>query len=469
MTAELFFNEYWFWLSVTMIIAFIWAPKTWTPGELVSAASMNTNIRDHLNENLRTQATALTGNQNNLALEGPFANLKCSNASELVITGALVDSGNLDGAKIYMEALDQKVILKNQNASSTTSNRIITPYAKDLALSVFDRLLLIYDGTTSRWRASVTTREMIGQSLHGVNLLADPTYLIWPAGDAADPAHWTSSGAGVAIAREATIRKKGLFSAKLTYGAACAYLDQDILPTADYDDGFDGEEFSFGAWIYTNSSDMKIGVEDGVLTTGYSAAHAGDSAWAWLTGSHTIDSGATKITFRCKLNAAGIAYISWPTLIKGSIPPPAPLWPRIVRGELAPTLSGDPLGTGTELWADSLGRPFIVEDVQIECISDGVGQAMILDINHWNGAAWNSMFNTKPEIAVGDRSGGEQPDGTYRYRCFAAGFGTSVTNARIGIDCDQAANSGAKNPTVNIRALQFQRPQELLLGYNSVK
>ena len=40
------------------------------------------------------------------------------------------------------------------------------------------------------------------------------------------------------------------------------------------------------------------------------------------------------------------------------------------------------------------------------------------------------------EVAVGERSGGEQPDGTYRYRCFTGGFGTGVTNARIGIDCE---------------------------------
>lgn len=310
--------------------------------------------------------------------------------------------------------------------------------------------------------------EALDESLHGVNLLADPSYLIWPSGDAADPAHWTSSGTGVTVGREVTIRKVGTTSAQITYGSATAYLDQDILPTADYDDGFDGKDFSAGCWVYTDSSDCKIGIEDGVLTTGYSDAHTGNSTWEWLTCTHTQDSSASKIVFRQRLSAAGDAYYSWPTVVKGSIPPQEPFWPRVIRGAMSPLLSGDPLGTGTELWANTLSRPFIVEDVQIECISVTGGQAMILDVNQWNGSAWVSMFTTKPQVANGARSGGAQPDTTYQYRCFTGGFGTSNTFARIGIDCDQAAASGGKNPTVNIRALQFQRPQELLLGFDSL-
>ena len=311
--------------------------------------------------------------------------------------------------------------------------------------------------------------EALDEGLHAVNLLADPTYLIWPAGDAADPAHWVSSGAGVTIGREVTIVKAGVTSAQLTYAAATVYLDQDILPAGDYDDYFDGKDFSFGAWIWSDSIDAKIGIDDG-SDNSYSDTHAGDSAWEWLTGTHTIDASATEINFRHKLAAAGDLYSSWPTVIKGSIPPMEPFWPRVIRGSLSTTLAGDPLGTGTELWAGTLGRPFIVQDVQIEAISDNsVDQAMILDVNQWNGSAWVSMFSTKPEIAANVRSGGEQPDGTYQMRCFKAGFGTTNAFARIGIDCDQAAVSGAKNPTVFIRALQFQRPQEILLGFDSVQ
>ncbi|MCP4299434.1 MAG: hypothetical protein GY783_02510 [Gammaproteobacteria bacterium] len=459
--------DYASWWWILPLFGFIWAPKTWTPGELVSAASMNTNIRDHLNESLRTQATVLTGTQNNFALDGPFAYLLCSNASALTLTGALIDSGNVDGAKITIEALVETVTLKHQNANSTSSNRIITTDGLDLVLEVTDRLILIYDGTATRWRADATPRYMVENSLNNVNLLADPTFLIWPAGDAAVPAHWAISGTGAAIARETGTVKVGAMAAKLTYGSAAAYLYQYILPSADYDGYFDGEKFGIGAWIYSDSSDCRIGIQDG-SDESWSDAHPGDETWQWLKIPHTIDGAATYISASMKLDSAGYGILCWPSLVWGPIPPPKPLWPRIVRSDLWPMLSGDPVGAGTELWAHSFSRPFIVEDVQIESPSDAAGQAMILDVNHWNGAAWTTMFTTKPEVAVGERSGGEQPDGTYRYRCFTGGFGTGVTNARIGIDCDQAATSGAKNPTVGIRVLSFQRPQELLLGYNSI-
>ena len=142
------------WWPFLALLGFVWAPKTWTPGELVSAAAMNTNIRDHLNESLRTQITVLTGSQNNFALEGPFAYVKGNNAAPLTITGALIDSGNVDGAKVIIEALNSTVTFKHQNASSTTSNRIITADGNDLVLAAFGRALMVYDGTASRWRVN---------------------------------------------------------------------------------------------------------------------------------------------------------------------------------------------------------------------------------------------------------------------------------------------------------------------------
>lgn len=459
------------WWPFVALLGFVWAPKTWTPGELVSAAAMNTNIRDHLNESLRVQTTALTGTQNNFAVEGPFAYLQCTNASALVITGALIDSGNVNGAKIFVEALDARVSFTNQGAGSTTSNRILTADAEDLVLETYDRVLLIYDGTNERWRAVHTARSLVEKSLGDENLLANPNFIIWPAGDTADPSHWYSSGAGSSIQRcgtglADTKRKHGIFCARLRYGAATAYLDQNILPAADYDDGFDGSYFSVGVWVWTDSSDAKVGFDDGD-TPGYSAAHAGDSAWEWMTFTFQIGGAATQIVFRNKLNAAGDMYVSWPSVVKGKVPPAEPLFCPVVRSSICPTLSGNPLAAGVYVWGQCFGRPFIVEDVQIECISVTTGQKMVLDINQWAGA-WQSMFTTKPEVALGASRGGEQPDGTYQYRCFEAGFGTSITNALIGIDVDQAATGGGKNPTVAIRILGFRRPQEALLGYNSV-
>lgn len=154
MNIEWMFFDSWWWLFLLPFVGFVWAPKTWTPGELVSAAAMNTNIRDHLNENLRTQATALTGNQDDFALDGPIVYLKCNNATALVLRGGLIDSGNLDGAKVIIEALNAAVTLKNQDAGSATANRIITLYGDDLEMVAGERVLIVYDGTATRWRAS---------------------------------------------------------------------------------------------------------------------------------------------------------------------------------------------------------------------------------------------------------------------------------------------------------------------------
>ena len=156
----------WSWWAVVLsmlLVGFVWAPKTWTPGELVSAASMNTNIRDHLNESLRTQATTLTSVQNNFALEGPFAYLECNNAACLHLTGFLVDGGNVDGARVIIEVLSENVTLYNQSANSATSNRIITPDAANLVLTVGGRALMVYDGTALRWRAARASGEPIGR------------------------------------------------------------------------------------------------------------------------------------------------------------------------------------------------------------------------------------------------------------------------------------------------------------------
>lgn len=153
------------WLPLLALLGFVWTPKTWTPGELVSAAAMNTNIRDHLNESLRTQTTVLTGTQNNLALEGVFAYLQCNNAAGLTLTGALVDSGNVNGSKIIVEAINSAVTFKHQDAGSTTSNRFITPDAGDLALAVNERALLIYDGTNERWRVNRADSYQLTEAL----------------------------------------------------------------------------------------------------------------------------------------------------------------------------------------------------------------------------------------------------------------------------------------------------------------
>lgn len=300
------------------------------------------------------------------------------------------------------------------------------------------------------------------EEAYGKNLLGDPDFLIWHAGDSAAPAHWQVSG-GPTIARETSIVKTLGMSAKITYdGSGDDLIYQDILNTTDYDQVFDGEEFSFGAWAWSDSSGAYCEIDDGQAQA--SAQHAGNSAWSWLTGTITVDSAADKIRFQGKLDAAGNLYLDQPTVVLGPIPPkkPKPCPTTII--EIGTVLAGDPVATGTEVFAFSYRRPFLIRYCQLEAISNAGGQAMIVDINHWNGSAWVTAFSTKPEIAVGARSGGQVVDGTYQYRCFTGGFGTTVEDARLGIDVDQAASSGAKNPTILVTALTYRRPLEAFNG-----
>lgn len=191
------------WLALLALIApfvgFVWAPKTWSPGELVTAALMNTNIRDHLNESLRIQTIALTGTQNNMALDGPLLYVRCTNASALGITGALIDSGNVAGAKVLFEAIDADVTFLHQNGSSTAANRFITPLATAFTLKTGQRALAIYDGTTLRWRVNRIVGDKASVSLLDIitGAAADSKFHF---GEAADEGGWLTSRSDVEFA-----------------------------------------------------------------------------------------------------------------------------------------------------------------------------------------------------------------------------------------------------------------------------
>lgn len=142
------------------LIGLVWAPRTWVPGELVTAANMNTNIKDHLNALRGQQTISSTGTQNNVALDGPFVHVMCTNASKLSITGLLADGGNISGARILIEAQSGDVQFIHESSSSTSSNRILCYGDQALVLRRDHFALLVYDGSSSRWRAMpITTIE----------------------------------------------------------------------------------------------------------------------------------------------------------------------------------------------------------------------------------------------------------------------------------------------------------------------
>lgn len=310
----------------------------------------------------------------------------------------------------------------------------------------------------------------IGQSQGAVNLLADSTFLIWAAGDAAAPSYYTLSGAGAGIARSGTglgdtTRKWGLYAAKVTAGGASAYLHQSVLSASSYDDGMDGREWSVGAWVYcASASSGRIGLYDGVV--GSYSSYATAATWTWLTATQTIDSTATQLVFNFEVATNKTCYLSAPTVILGPVTPKYPQPSQVETQTLTFLFSGNCATSTDKAWF-SLERPAILREVQLHAVTAPATQALIADVEVYDGSGWNSAYSTRPQIAATATSGSAAPDATYRYRTFAAMHGTTTTDARGRLQVDQCGSGtvGA-DLTVHLRFLTFARPLEQFLLYS---
>jgi hypothetical protein len=322
-------------------------------------------------------------------------------------------------------------------------------------------------------------------ALAGVNLLADPTHLLWPLGDSTTTSgaingHWGLSYAGgtttwsrTGTGLGDTTRKVGDYASKLAVGTNVAAIYQFILKNnGDYDDGFDGVSVSYGAWVKCSvGSAGRLKIADGVGSPTASAYHTGGGAWEWLTVTRAISSGALSINPSFEVAANQTCYVSGHTAVLGTVPPagfrPAP----VVVGHERVTLTGaQTTGTnkvGTRIYWD---RPTLVRAVQIALQTTNTGAAFIVDVNHWDGAAFTSMFSTRPTIADGGfLSAPTPPDGTYRYRCFNAVITAgSITDAGSSIDVDQVGSTVAGTDLyVYVSYLQWARPLESFLQHIS--
>lgn len=305
------------------------------------------------------------------------------------------------------------------------------------------------------------------------NWLADPVFLIWPTSSTLG--HWTLAGASAALSREATIIKVGGYSAKvIAGGAAVATLGQKILPglVAEGLTYLRATEFTFGSWIYTGAaSGVRLYIDDGV-TPVYSSYHAGNSAWAWLSKTSTLDAAATKVEMGVQFAAAVTGYVAGPTGWQGAIAPadyrPCP----VAYGFLNFGMSGS-IAVQADFARANLHRPGIVKDVMVSLTTAPTGAAAIFDVLTWDGSAFASMFGgTKPQIAISDKYGSRQPDGTYERRCLGGLFGSGTTPAAgsiVSADCSQKGSTIAgANLSLTARVLTFLRPQEWALAYNEV-
>jgi hypothetical protein len=316
----------------------------------------------------------------------------------------------------------------------------------------------------------------IETAIGGVNLLADPTFLIWANTDALAPTHWTLAGASAAIARAGTglgdtSRKVGKFTAKMTSGgAALSTLEQNILPAADYDDGFDGRFVSAGAWVRAvAASAVRIYIADGAGTA-FSSFHTGGGAYEWLTVTRQINAAATKIAFGMECaTGTKVGYLSGATAVLGEVPP-SDYSPAPVKIDEWVMRSAGTLTVGITKEIIEVFRPGIVLDVHLLVRTAPTGANLIVDVNTYDGAANTTMFTVKPTIVAAALRGSARPDGSYPRRCFSFQSGATLTvGGLVSFDIDQIGSGVAgADLFVFVRYMTYARPLEAFLAYNSI-
>ncbi|HUW58423.1 MAG TPA: hypothetical protein VMZ92_17435, partial [Planctomycetota bacterium] len=299
------------------------------------------------------------------------------------------------------------------------------------------------DGTPKAVAGQASEAQVSAIIGHG-NWVQNDNFLIWAKGDAVAPTSWvldtiTAARAGTGLGDTTT--KCGPYCVKLTRAAVDGSLSQFLMNTTSFGVSgacFQGRTFGFGCWIKTSvSTQARLRLYDGV-TSSYTDYHVGDGTWKWYSGTHTLSGSATQIkVFADMLNSSGDAYFSGVTVVPGTLPPsdwvPCPMvtgtikWQKV--GSVAVVADIDRF----DHW-----RPLIVRDVRLIAKTAPLTTAIKVDVNVYDGAAWQSMFTTKPEIAASAyRSVLAKPDGTYAYRCLAPGFGTTFDDTEMNWDIDQ--------------------------------
>ena len=429
---------------------------------------MNTNIRDHLNETLRSQTSTLTGTQDDFALDGPFSYLKLNNASALTITGALVDSGNIDGSRVIFEALNSTVTLSHQSTGSSSANRFINDTGADIILGAGERANLFYDTANTRWRVGKASTGAIAQTVGAKNLFPDPYVVMWPAGDAAAPAGATLTQDGnSALARNTTTYLYGGMAPELKLGTTATVSSTlkwvlfSSIPAS-----WKGKTIGIGAAVYSATGSLgRLQIQDGGTGgTTSSAYHTGGSTWEWISFTHTIASDATKLEIYLEGNIGGqgVAEVSaifdGISITKGPSPPTDVVMPVTVGGRLHFGVITGNVATNTDQFNFDATQPWLVTNVSLRAGTGPTGAALIVDGNHWDGTVWQTMYSTRPQIAAAATEGGADPDGTYRYRCFKGRKDTdSLTDGLFNVDIDQVGSTltGA-DLQVDVAILQFQ-------------
>lgn len=333
------------------------------------------------------------------------------------------------------------------------------------------------DGTlkSSALTNYVTINQLLG-GIGGVNLVTNDDFLVWPDGDSSAPEGYTLAGAGASVARTGTglgdtTRKIGDFACKLTRAAADVTLTKSIMGAAAFTraDFLKGRYAAGGAWVYCATPNIaRVAVYDGAGYE-YSSYHTGGGTWEWLPATRLINNAATVLQIIPEVkNAAVAAIFSGLSLaiIDSDLDLPHEVVCPVVYGAFHFSVGGTVAGA-TNIHGYEPARPGIVKDVQLFIKTAPTGQALIVDVNTYDGASQTSMFSTRPQIADGAYRGGAQPDTTYARRCLRGTSGASLSaGGELTFDVDQVGSGVAGSDLrVEVRVLQYQSPLERFQTY----
>jgi hypothetical protein len=324
----------------------------------------------------------------------------------------------------------------------------------------------------------------------GTNLFGDPDFGIWAAGSTSNPPSWWNRTTGCAVGgatqtTEATSSgsrrgRGGILMAKMTYQSAKGRLYQNVLSSGDMPSTshvamglrkITNNAVSIGAWVYTNSNDCKLMLSDGGTTSLSSAITAG--SWQWWTHTMALTTAMAMLRGGVQINASGYAYVGFPTMVLGPIPPKAPIPCPVSRGTIGIQLAGDPVARTTSpngIFEYRHNLPWRVDRVDVSCLSAISSGTFTLTIKHYDGTSRREMFTTsaRPQAAAAHFSG---TPNKFRDRCFDATTGAAdLTDSLMSLFVASTnGHGGGKNPTIMIRTVTYQPPLiSLRQGRNGV-
>jgi hypothetical protein len=398
------------------------------------------------------------------------------------------DSGTgRDGTPIdvaFIDAIGDAINLQCDSATNPTivpadiTDEVVAARGSMTDLDARLDVSLNEDGTlktTGVLGGYATVTQLLG-GLGGVNLVMNDDLLLWPDGDAAAPDGYTLAGTGAAVARCGTglgdtTRKIGDFCAKLTRGSTDASLAHTVLSATAFTRAnfLIGRYAAGGAWVKCGTPNIaRIAIYDGAGYA-YSSYHTGGGTWEWLPVTRQINVAATQLQIipMCD-NSAVAAHFSGVSLaiIDSDLDLPHEILCPTVYGALHFSVTGT-VAAASNVHSYQPSRSGIVKDVQLYAKTAPTGQALIIDLNTWDGASFTSMFSTRPQILAAASYGGAQPDTTYARRCFRGTSGASVSaGGIISFDVDQVGSGTAgADLRVEARVLQYQSPLERFQTY----